>query len=65
MTITKLSMTINKHWRYNPSETSYHLNDEVAERFAHKKIEEGFEEEGRKYSYFEKYLISHIEVNEE
>lgn len=65
MIITRLTMAIDKHWRNNPDETSYHLNDEIAERYAHKKIEEGYEEEGRKFHYFEHYQISHIKVNEE
>lgn len=76
MTITKLVMSIDKGWRYNPTEVSYHINDEVAERYAQKKIAEGKTEKcvdyatvgytwTAHYNYSEHYSISHMEVNEE
>ena len=41
MTITKLIMIEDRGFRYNPQFESLHINDEVARRYAEKKLAEG------------------------
>lgn len=73
MTITKLVMTLDRHFRYNPTEVTYHINDEVAKEFARRKIAEGhvvseYDCEGKsltyKVGYCVNFFLDHVEVNE-
>lgn len=73
MTITKLIMTVDRHFRYNPSVVTYHINDEVAKAYARKKIAEGYivteyDGEGNsltyKVNYRPNFSLDHVEVNE-
>lgn len=73
MTITKLIMIEDRGFRYNPQFESLHINDEVARRYAEKKLAEGTSESiytewgvvVRHIEYKKDYQIVHLNVNEE
>ncbi len=78
MIIYKLIMTIDKNYRYNPQETSYHISEKAARSWFDRKRKEGYIEkeicspceEGDGYplsfrfEYSPIYNIVPIEVNE-
>lgn len=73
MTIYKLTLTLKKGYRFEQTESSLHINKEVAEKFAKEKIDKGFEEIveitewgtcTRHVGYYEEYSLEEIFVNE-
>lgn len=73
MIITKLILIEDRGFRYNPQHESLHINDEVARRYAEKKLAEGARESVytewgtviRRIEYKKEYQIVHLNVNEE
>ena len=74
MTICKLILEEERGFRYNPTNTTYHINSTVAKAYADKKIKEGFTETvdcgeygkvERRVDYSKNYKIETITVNEE
>lgn len=73
MTIYQLTLTQKRNWRFERTETSLHISEEVARKFAKEKITKGFEEIAevsewgtctRHVDYYEKYNLEKIFVNE-
>lgn len=80
MEIIKLTLEVDRNWRIDPTETSYHISEEVAKQYAEQKIAEGYKEwvtvygedgawysEGGYYRHFDykpNYHLSKIYVNE-
>ena len=73
MTITKLVLTENRGFRYNPQSVSLHINDEVARQYAEQKLIEGTHESintewgtvVHHINYKKNYQMIHLNVNEE
>lgn len=73
MTITKLVLTENRGFRYNPQVSSLHINDKVARQYAERKLIEGTNESVdtewgtvvRHIDYKKNYQMIHLNVNEE
>lgn len=73
MTIIKLTLVQKRNYRYEQTETSFHVNEEVAKKFAKEKIAKGFDEIvncnewgncTRHIDYYENYHLDKIFVNE-
>ena len=73
MTIVKLILTEDRHFRYNPERISYHLNAEIAKSYAEKMIEKGttgitYDTYGNiiefPIGFTKNYTLQYIDVNE-
>lgn len=74
MTIVKLILVEDEHFRFNPTRISYHLNAEIAKSYAEKMIKKGTTRIGYNaygdmikspVAFKKNYTLEYIDVNEE